>query len=70
MSALGIISLLINVLIVALFFYLVLWIVEICFGPLPPKIKQILMAIFGLIILLWILQFFLGGAPLLFWHVH
>lgn len=59
-----IISLLIYILILALVFYLVIWVLGIIGVTLPPKAVQILMAIFALIVILYLYQALVGGGGL------
>jgi hypothetical protein len=58
-----VITLLIYICVVALVFYLVIWILRDVVGlPIPAKVIQILWVIFALIVILWIVQAFLGGG--------
>jgi hypothetical protein len=58
-----VIALLIYICVVALVFYLVIWILRDVVGlPIPAKVIQILWVIFALIVILWIVQAFLGGG--------
>ena len=61
----SIITLLIYVCVVALVFYLVIWILRDVVGlPIPDKVIQILWVIFALIVILWIVQAFFAGGGL------
>jgi len=58
----SVITLLIYICVVALVFYLVIWVLRDVVGlPIPAKVIQILWVIFALIVILWIVQAF-GGA--------
>jgi hypothetical protein len=58
-----IITLLIYICVVALVFYLIIWVLRDVVGlPIPEKVIQILWVIFALIIILWVVQAFLGGG--------
>jgi len=65
----SVITLLIYICVIALVIYLVIWVLRDVIGlPLPGKVIQILWVIFALIVLLYLVQFVLGGsfrAPLL-----
>lgn len=59
----SIIIFLIYVCVAALVIYLVIWVLRDVVGlPLPEKVIQILWVIFALIVILWIVQLFLGGG--------
>jgi hypothetical protein len=49
-------------LICAVVIWLLLYAVRI-FLPIPPKVEQVVWVIFGLLILIYILSVFAGGAP-------
>jgi hypothetical protein len=57
-----VIGLLIYILILALVFYLIVWVMGIIGVTLPPKGLQILMAIFALIVILMLYQALVGGG--------
>jgi hypothetical protein len=58
-----VITLLIYVCVIALIFYLVIWVLRDIVGlPIPAKVIQILWVIFALIVLLWVVQALLGGG--------
>ena len=59
----SIITLLIYICVVALVFYLIIWVLRDVVGlPIPAKVIQIIWVIFALIVILWIVQTFLGGG--------
>jgi len=59
----SVITLLIYICVVALVFYLVIWVLRDVVGlPIPAKVIQIIWVIFALIVILWIVQTFLGGG--------
>lgn len=59
----SVIMFLIAVCIFALVVYLVLWVLRDVVGlPIPEKVVQILWVIFALIVILWLVQLFLGGG--------
>ncbi len=58
----SVIMMLIYICIIALVFYLVIYVLGVLGVPLPPKVMQILWLIFGLIVVLWLVQVFLGGG--------
>ena len=61
----SVITLLIYICVVALVIYLVIWVLRDVVGlPIPEKVIQILWVIFALIVILWIVQIFLGGGGL------
>jgi hypothetical protein len=64
----SVIMLLIYVCVVALVFYLIIWVLRDVVGlPIPEKVIQILWVIFALIVILWVVQFVLGhGGALRF----
>lgn len=57
-----VIALLIYVCIIALVFYLIVYVMGVLGVPLPPKVLQILMVIFGLIVILMLYQALVGGG--------
>ena len=57
----SIILLLIQICVVALVVYLIIWVLEIVGLSLPPKVIQILWVIVGLIVILLILRILLPG---------
>lgn len=61
----ALIGFLIYALIVYLVLYLVFWVIGL-FIPVPPQVRNIVFAIVGLILLLEVLQVFLGGGA---WHL-
>ena len=61
----SVITLLIYVCVIALVFYLIIWVLRDVIGlPLPAKVIQILWVIFALIVLLYLVQFMLGSGGL------
>ena len=59
----SIIYLLILICIVALVFYLIIWVLRDVVGlPLPDKVIQIIWVIFALIVILYFVQFLLGAG--------
>jgi hypothetical protein len=59
----SVIMMLIYVCVVALVFYLIIWVLRDVLGlPLPAKVIQILWVIFALIVILMLLQMFGGGG--------
>ena len=55
--------LLIQVLVIALVIYLILFVLTSVIGvPIPPKVVQIIWVIFGLIVILLLINFITGGA--------
>lgn len=59
----SVIYMLIAICIFALVVYLVLWVLRDVVGlPIPAKVVQILWVIFALIVILWLVQLFLGGG--------
>lgn len=57
-----VISLLIYVCIIALVFYLIVYVMGVIGITIPPKVVQILMVIFALIVILMIYQALVGGG--------
>lgn len=64
----AVISLLIYILIFALIVYLIMFVLGVIGLVLPPKIVQIVWVIFGLVVLLALVQFMLGGVIFPFPH--
>lgn len=59
----SVIMMLIYVCVVALVFYLIIWVLRDVLGlPLPERVIQILWVIFALIVILMLVQMFLGGG--------
>jgi len=59
----SVIMFLIYVCLVALVFYLIIWVLRDVLGlPIPQKAVQILMVIFALIVILFLVQLVLGGG--------
>lgn len=58
----AVITLLIYVCILALVFYLVIWVLGIIGVPLPAQALRILWVIFALIVILMLVRLFLGGG--------
>jgi uncharacterized protein with PQ loop repeat len=59
----SVISLLIYICVIALVIYLIIWVLRDVIGlALPAKVIQILWVIFALIVLLYLVQFVLGGS--------
>ena len=57
-----VIALLIYVCIIALVFYLIVYVMGVLGIALPPKVLQILMVIFALIVILMLYQALVGGG--------
>lgn len=59
----AVITLLIYICVIALVFYLVVWVVRDVIGvPIPPKVIQILWVIFALIVILMLVNLLLGSG--------
>jgi hypothetical protein len=58
------ITLLIYVCVVALVFYLIIWVLGSIGVPLPAQVLKILWVILALFVILWLTQAFLGGGGL------
>jgi len=55
-----ILSMLIYIVVVAIVFYLVMWVLEEVGVPIPAKVKHLLMVLFALVVIVWLLR---GGIP-------
>ena len=51
-------------LLVAAAIWVALYVIRLVWGDLPPRIEQIVWAIFGLLVIIYILMAFSGGAPM------
>lgn len=60
----SIIMLLIYIAIIALVFYLVIYVLGVIGVALPPKVIQIIWLIFALIVVLWLVRVLLSGGGL------
>lgn len=58
------ITFLIYLLVIGVVYYLVTWVCGLLGIPLPMKAIQIVFAIFGLIVFLWLLRALIGGGGL------
>jgi len=58
----AIITALIYIVLLAIVVYLVIWVLQIIGVALPPKIIQLIWVVFALIVLLILVQLFLGGG--------
>lgn len=59
----SVITFLIYICILALVIYLIIWVLRDVVGlPIPAKVIQILWVIIALIVILWLVQMFLGGG--------
>ncbi len=58
----SVISLLIYIVIIALVFYLVIWVLGIVGIELPPKVIQLLWVIFALIVILMLVNLLTSGS--------
>ncbi len=61
-----VIVMLIYLCILALVLYLVTYVVGVLGIPIPPKVVQIILLIIGLLVVLWLVQTFIGGGL----HLH
>ncbi len=57
-----VIVMLIYLCILALVLYLVVYVVGQLGIPIPPKVVQIILLIIGLLVVLWLVQTFIGGG--------
>lgn len=67
MSLLGVLLLILNLflfaLIAVLIIEVILYILGFFFTPLPDKLRKLLYAIVGVLLLIWLVSAFAGGAP-------
>lgn len=60
--AIAILWLCIGIIIVGAIIYVLIWAVQMFF-PIPPKVIQVVWAVFGILILIYLLSAIAGGAP-------